>query len=131
MVSSAMTVLATLYLLYLAYRIATSPSGAQVKDASSNFAMTSTGGFLLGVTNPKAYMAFASLMGSYSVIRTSASADVALKWLLCVAVMIIVDIAWLWAGSALQKANPEPVTERVINVAMGATILFTTLVGLL
>lgn len=116
---TAMTAAATLYLLVLAWRIATAPVAA-----------TAAGGFLLGVANPKAYIAFASLMASTAIIGSDTSADAGLKWLLCVLVMVVVDLLWLWVGVAIERARPRPATERGINLAMGATIAGTALLAL-
>jgi threonine/homoserine/homoserine lactone efflux protein len=55
----------------------------------------------------------------------------AFKWLLCVIVMIVVDIIWLWLGVVIQKAKLQPQTERLLNIAMGATILLTALLAFL
>jgi threonine/homoserine/homoserine lactone efflux protein len=52
-----MTIAATVYLIYLAYKIASSPVGETARLTNSSPAA----GFLLGLTNPKAYLAFASL----------------------------------------------------------------------
>jgi threonine/homoserine/homoserine lactone efflux protein len=125
---TAMTVAATLYLLVLAWRIATAPVGTDAEAAP--VAATAAGGFLLGIANPKAYIAFASLMASTAIIGSDASADAGLKWLLCVLVMIVVDLLWLWVGVAIERARPRPATERGINLAMGATIAGTALLAL-
>ena len=53
----AMTVLAAAYLAVLAWRIATAPVGHADGAAPAEFAETAPAGFLLGVTNPKAYVA--------------------------------------------------------------------------
>jgi threonine/homoserine/homoserine lactone efflux protein len=60
--ASALRIGATLYLIYLAFRIATAPVGAPARGAESKFVSTAFSGFLLGVTNPKAYVAFTSLL---------------------------------------------------------------------
>jgi threonine/homoserine/homoserine lactone efflux protein len=129
-VTLAMTIIATLYLIYLSYKIATAPVGvAPQATGKTDFASTPLGGFLLGITNPKAYVAFVSLMASYSIVRTNSFADSAIKWLLCVIVMIVVDIVWLWLGVVIQKANLTPKAERALNIAMGLTILATAVLA--
>src|SRR5215475_6893689 len=55
----AMTIAATVYLVYLAWKIASAPVGQEAK-ASHGVPVSPAAGFLLGVTNPKAYLAFAS-----------------------------------------------------------------------
>ncbi|SED51147.1 Threonine/homoserine/homoserine lactone efflux protein [Rhizobiales bacterium GAS191] len=126
---AAMTIAATFYLIYLAFKIATAPVGTQTEGHASGFAATASGGFLLGVMNPKAYVAFISLMASYPIVRSNPTLDLAIKWLVCVAVMIAVDIIWLWLGVVIRKANPTPKVESLLNAAMGGTILITALVA--
>jgi threonine/homoserine/homoserine lactone efflux protein len=128
---TALTAGAAVYLLWLAYRIATAPVGAASDPGARRVASTACSGFLLGIANPKAYVAFASLMASYAIVLSNASADVALKWLVCVIVMIVVDIAWLWLGAAAGRARLNPGAERALNVAMGGAILVTTLLALI
>jgi threonine/homoserine/homoserine lactone efflux protein len=85
---------------------------------------TSKGAFLLGVANPKAYLVFASLMGSFTLKPSNEEwVDVLLKWVLCVAVMIVVDLAWLGLGRLFGRVALKPAAERVFNVAMGLTII--------
>jgi threonine/homoserine/homoserine lactone efflux protein len=124
-----MSVIAALYLAYLSYKIAFAPVGVEPMPDKSDFASTPLGGFVLGITNPKAYVAFVSLMASYSVVRANTFADSAAKWLLCVIVMIVVDIVWLWLGVVIQKANLNPRAERILNIAMGVTILLTSVLA--
>ncbi|NEI71834.1 LysE family transporter [Rhizobium lusitanum] len=126
-----MALVATAYLLYLSYKIAFAPVGVGATGSGSGFATTALGGTLLGITNPKAYIAFASLMASYSIVRFNSVADISIKWMVCVLVMILVDIAWLWAGVALGRANLKPAAERIVNVLMASTILATVVTALL
>jgi threonine/homoserine/homoserine lactone efflux protein len=117
-----MTIAATVYLLYLAYKIASSPVG-ETAQASNGAHASPAAGFLLGVTNPKAYLAFASLLASYTLIKASAQQDSFTKWLLLVAVMIVVDIVWLYVGVFLRGLILSSNSERVLNVTLGLTVL--------
>lgn len=117
-----MTIAATVYLIYLAYKIASSPVG-ETAQASNGAHASPAAGFLLGVTNPKAYLAFASLLASYTLIKGSAQQDALAKWFLLVAVMIVVDIVWLYAGVFLRGLILSPNGERVLNVTLGLTVL--------
>ena len=80
------------------------------------------GGFMLGIANPKAFLAFASLFGSFVVVPTGGPHDLIAKWLLCVAVMAVVDLAWLAAGSWLGRLTLSPGAERRMNRLMGLSI---------
>jgi threonine/homoserine/homoserine lactone efflux protein len=117
-----MTIAATVYLIYLAYKIASSPIG-ETAQVSSGAHASPAAGFLLGMTNPKAYLAFASLLASYTLIKDSAQQDTFTKWFLLVAVMIVVDIVWLYVGAFLRGLILSPNSERVLNVTLGLTVL--------
>jgi len=120
-----MGIVATSYLTYLAYKIATAPVGEKIGSNSLSFASTPTGGFLLGVTNPKGYVAFISLMAAHVIVPSNSSLDTAAKWLTCVIIMIVVDLIWMWLGDVIRKSNMSLNGERTLNIAMGATVLAT------
>lgn len=117
-----MTIAATVYLIYLAWKIASSPIGDTAQSRNGAHASPAAG-FLLGVTNPKAYLAFASLLASYTLIKASAQHDALTKWFLLVVVMIVVDIIWLYAGAFLRGLSLSAKSERVLNVVLGLTVL--------
>jgi len=119
-----MVIAATIYLLYLAYAIATSPVGKDQPDKPASYSPLA--GLLLGITNPKAYLAMTSLLASPLQLTNVASSNVTLKMALCLAVIVVVDIVWLWIGVAVGRAQLTPAGERAMNVAMGATILIAT-----
>jgi threonine/homoserine/homoserine lactone efflux protein len=123
-VTRAMVMGATIYLVYLSYRIATSPVGKKPIDAPGSY--SSTAGVLLGITNPKAYLAIASLLSSPLQLTATDRANIGLKIALCIAVIILVDIVWLWVGVAVGRTKLTPFAERGMNVAMAATILIAT-----
>lgn len=127
--TTIMMTIATGYLFYLSYKIATSPVGERNKGTSGDQPATAAGGFVLGVTNPKAYVAFVSLMASYLIVPGNSNVDVTVKWLVCVIVMITVDLVWLWLGDILRKARLNQAAERALNITMGATILLTAILA--
>jgi threonine/homoserine/homoserine lactone efflux protein len=116
----AASIVAVLYLVTLAWKIGTAPVGATAQSLSR---ASPLGGFMLGTTNPKAYLAFASLMASTTLTAAGASADAALKWLLCVAVILVVDLAWVLIGAALHRATLPPRIERMMNLGFAVAIL--------
>jgi threonine/homoserine/homoserine lactone efflux protein len=122
---TAMTVVATIYLVWLAYTIAAAPLTGGPDQRKSVASSSARAGFLLGATNPKAYLAFVSLMASYAIAPKHPPVDAGIKWLLCAIVMIVVDLIWLWLGAVLGMARLGPTAERTMNVTMGATILLT------
>lgn len=128
--TAAMMAAATLYLVWLAWRIASAPVGRGGPEAASGFAPDMRGGFLLGITNPKSYIAFVSLMASYTLVVPADRGDALLKWAICVVVMIAVDLAWLWIGAAIGRIALSPAAERAFNIVMGGTILGSALIAL-
>lgn len=120
----AMSLAAALYLVYLAYKIATMPVGS---DGSRNRTPSSpAAGLFLGLSNPKAYVAFLSLFASHAVIAGNQQADSALKWVLCVVVMMVVDIGWLLIGVALKRVKMRAPAERAVNICLALMILAAT-----
>jgi threonine/homoserine/homoserine lactone efflux protein len=117
------------YLIYLACQIAIAPVGSTLKSAQARSSLMS--GFVLGIANPKAYIAFASLLASQTLVERDHQADVLLKWLLCVIVAIVVDLVWLYVGVRLQRATLRPLTERILNFTLAATILLAAIFTLL
>lgn len=123
-VSRVLVIAATFYLVYLAYSIATSPVGSQAREPSGTYSPLA--GLLLGITNPKAYLAISSLLASPLQLSADRNASIGVKIALCIAVILLVDIVWLWIGVALGRAKLGSTGERFMNVAMGATILAAT-----
>jgi threonine/homoserine/homoserine lactone efflux protein len=125
---TGLMVVATAYLLWLAWAIGTSPGG--VDSGSQDGAFSSRGAFILGVANPKAYLAFAALFGSFTLLpQSSAFAEGIIKWTLSVAVMLVVDFGWLSLGMLFGRIPLPARGERVLNLMMGAAIVLATLLA--
>jgi len=122
---TVLTVAATLYLLYLAWRIATAPIGSD--ETGTGTASSFGAGALLGLTNPKAFIAFISLFASQTLVAGGGVHDAALKWLLVVLVILAVDLAWLLVGVSLRQARLRPVAEKRLNLALASLIVIATI----
>lgn len=118
-VERALMLIALAYLVWLAWKIGSAPLGGVEVSTASSLGQ----GFLLGIANPKAYLAFASLIASFAILPRGSVGDGAAKWAILVAVMIVVDLAWLTAGTALGRLSLSPRAERAMNLAMAAGIL--------
>lgn len=116
----ALMLIALTYLVWLAWKIGSAPVG---KAEASSTASSLGQGFLLGIANPKAYLAFASLMASFAILARGSLGDGLAKWAICVAVMLVVDLAWLGVGAALGGLRLSNRAERTMNLAMAAAIL--------
>jgi threonine/homoserine/homoserine lactone efflux protein len=120
---------AAAYLLWLAARIAFARVGAEAGGAPA--AASGAGGFLLGVSNPKAYVAFVSLMAMRPITDAGGAVDAAVKWALIILVIVSVDFGWLWLGGVLHASRPSPRAERLMNLAMGGALAAVVLAELL
>ena len=96
------------------------PSEADATAPKGGFGLA---GAVIGITNPKAYVAFASLMAPVILVSEAPFADGLLNWALVVLVMIVVDILWLFAGVALGRASLPPKAERALNVVLALMVV--------
>ena len=119
------TILAALYFLHLAYRIATAPplSEADAQRREPSF----PAGVFLSLVNPKAYAAMAALFSGFILIRARPELDAALKLSVLSVIVVSVNAAWLFAGAALTRYFREPRTSRIVNVTFA--ILLVASVG--
>jgi threonine/homoserine/homoserine lactone efflux protein len=123
-------ILAALYFIHLAWRIATAPPLSQ--DAAQGSEPTFAAGVLLSLINPKGYAAMAALFSGFVLIRDRPEFDAAFKVAVLAVIVASVNAAWLFAGAALTRFFREPRTSRIINVtfaillvaSVGAALLF-------
>jgi threonine/homoserine/homoserine lactone efflux protein len=124
-IAKSMTVVAVAYLAYLALKtISARPTGG---GDAPHVTASASAGLVLGATNPKAYVAFASLMASQILLPQHPQFDMLLKWFVCVVVMVVVDLIWLFAGIALGMMKLGATRERALNLGFGVAILLTAL----
>ncbi|WP_449371642.1 LysE family translocator [Thiomonas sp.] len=118
-ISKALLVLSVVYIFYLAVRIAMAPplthSG---RVASPGF----LAGFILGITNIKAYAVFAALFGGFS-LGISWFWDVAIKAAICMGIIVIFDFLWLIVGSNMHRFFSHPVLNRAVNIGLAALMV--------
>ena len=118
---------AALYMLYLAWRIATAPplSRDDVERAPPSFGA----GIFLGVGNPKAYAAMAALFSGFTLVPGAAAHDAALKMLLVVGIMAAVNLLWLLLGAVLTNAFRDVRLNRAINIVFALSLLASVAVA--
>jgi threonine/homoserine/homoserine lactone efflux protein len=113
-------VLAALYFIHLAWRIATAPP---LQDTAQGSEPTFMAGVLLSLVNPKGYAAMAALFSGFALIRGRPELDAALKLGVLVVIVASVNAAWLFAGAALTRFFREPRTSRIINVTFAILLV--------
>jgi threonine/homoserine/homoserine lactone efflux protein len=119
-VAPVVSAAAALYMLYLAYRIATAPPAVKAADGSApGFGF----GLFLGLGNPKAYAAMAALYSGFTLVANDPVADAVAKTAVLAPMIVAVDVVWLLVGSALTRASQRPAVHRAINVAFAVLLV--------
>jgi len=113
---------AVLYIVWLAYHVATAPPLAEgTVAAAPSFA----GGALLGVANPKAWVAIAAVFAS--VRLAPAAADDAGQKLAVLGVLVVaINAIWLVAGASLAPLVRDPRRSRIVNVSLAGALVAAT-----
>jgi len=113
--------LATLYMAYLAYRIATAPPLGE--KAATDRIPGFLPGLILAIANPKAYAVFAALFSGFTVIPGDVASDAVLKGCVIMTLLAVIDLAWLYAGSVLRHLFQDPKVSRRINISFAVLLL--------
>jgi len=122
----AVTVLAAVDILYLAYRIATAPVGVKEGDGTSPPAFRS--GLVLAIANPKAFAAIGAVYSGNVLLQNNFVADAFIKIISLVVVILIVNYVWLAGGSVFSSVLSNPRISRIVNIVFA--LLLVASVGL-
>ncbi len=109
------------YLLYLAYRIATSNVGVAIKEAARPLGFMN--GIALQVINPKAYAVMTTLFSGFAFYPESTLVESAIKAVIFMTMSLPVHILWLWAGATVKRLALSPKAARTVNVVMALSML--------
>ncbi len=114
---------AAAYILYLAYHIATAPPLRAVDGDGP--APSLAGGLLLGVANPKAWVAIAAVFVS-ARIATHTLVDSGIKVVALAAMVVAINVIWLIAAAWVAPALRDPVRSRRANIGLAAALVVST-----
>lgn len=117
------------YILYLAFRIATAPPLAR-QDGEVP-APSFAGGFLLGIANPKAYLAIAAVFAGASLAAQAPMVDAAAKFAVLSAMIVLIHVFWLAIGASLAALFYDPVMSRRVNIVLALLLVATLAIGFL
>jgi threonine/homoserine/homoserine lactone efflux protein len=127
-VSSVVFGIAVAYILWLAYHIATAPS---LKQQDARVAAPSlASGALLGLANPKAWIAMSAVFASADLAATAAT-DAAAKILVLTVMIIVINAAWLSASTTLAPLLRHPGKARVVNTLLAGALIIATALAVL
>lgn len=122
-IAPVVTVAASAYLIYLAYRIATAPPISRMEAPGR--APGVLPGVLLSLTNPKAYVSVAAVVSRFTLLPGRPVADELLKGGLFLALVVIVNVLWLAAGALLARAVTNPRVGRWVNLTFAAVLVLS------
>jgi threonine/homoserine/homoserine lactone efflux protein len=118
---------AAVYIARLAYAIATAPPLGAARGAGA--APTLGGGTLLGVANPKAWVAIAAVFAA-ARLGDGAAADALLKVAVLSVMVVVINAGWLLAGTSFAPLLREPRRARVVNVVLAVALVAATAAAL-
>jgi threonine/homoserine/homoserine lactone efflux protein len=122
-IRSLLIVLSAAYILWLAYHVATAPP-LSARTASAE-PPSAVGGTVLGVANPKGWVAMAAVFASVRV-ADAAAADALAKTAVLAVMIVLIMTAWLVAGAALAPMLRDPRRARIVNVSLAAALAGAT-----
>ena len=116
------------YILWLAYHVATAPP--LVTQSATSSAPTLPGGALLGVANPKAWVAIGAVFAG-NHLATSATGDAAAKIAILAVMIVLINATWLLAGASFAPLLRDARRARVINRTLAVALVASTAAAVL
>jgi threonine/homoserine/homoserine lactone efflux protein len=118
------SIAASLYILYLAYQIATAPP---LSDKMHERAPGLSPGLFLAIANPKAWLAIGAVYSKAALTPASALADAILKCIVLSAAIVAIHMIWALAGSALTAILRSPTASRVVNLTLALVLVLVVI----
>ena len=109
------------YLLYLAFRIAT--SGARIAFIETDRPLGFLNGMTLSVINPKAYAVATTIFSGFSILPDNPIFEPIVKIAVFGSLTIPIHFLWLYAGASLKKLGLGVRAMRAINAGMALAML--------
>jgi len=112
--------IATAYLIYVAYKIASNTSGIEQRAGA---APSFKDGFILNLINPKAYAAFLAIFANFMIPASSPVYSAMLTATVSFIVAVIVDALWMAIGSKLRPFFAKPEQAKWLRIAFALLLL--------
>jgi threonine/homoserine/homoserine lactone efflux protein len=122
-IGSVLIWISVAYVLWLAYQIATAPPLSNLTGASNAFSLM--GGAILGIANPKAWVAIAAVFASVHLADAPTN-DAAAKIVVLTVMIIVICATWLVAGRSIAPLLRDPRRARLVNAALAAGLVGAT-----
>ena len=117
-------VIGAIYILYIAFKVATAPVGA---NASASSAPRFFDGFILNLVNPKVYAVFLAIYAQFLLPYSNEIWAHVMTGIVCFLVAVVVDCLWLALGGGLKVLFNHNVYARVIRIFMAALMVLAVL----
>jgi threonine/homoserine/homoserine lactone efflux protein len=127
-IGSVLIWISVAYILWLAYHIATAPPLSKLSGASNAFSLI--GGAILGIANPKAWVAIAAVFASVHLADTPTN-DAAAKIVVLTVMIIVICATWLVAGKSIAPLLRDPRRARLVNAALAVGLVGATALAML
>jgi len=114
-------ILSTLYLVYLATKIAF--AGSKIAFIQTQDCPGIRAGILLQAINPKAYIVNTALFSGFAFLPNALVAETLIKFLLINAIWIPIHLLWLHGGGLIQQLHLPLEKQRLINWIMAFLLL--------
>jgi len=116
------------YVLWLAYHIATAPPLSKLTGATNAFSLM--GGAILGIANPKAWVAIAAVFATVHLADAPTN-DAAAKIVVLTVMIIVICATWLVAGRSIAPLLRDPRRARLVNAALAVGLVGATALAVL
>lgn len=109
------------YLLYLAFRIAT--SGSRIAFIETDRPLGFLNGLTFSIINPKAYAVATTIFSGFAVLPENPILEPIIKIAVFGSISVPVHFVWLYAGASLKRLGLSAKAMRMINVGMASAML--------
>jgi threonine/homoserine/homoserine lactone efflux protein len=123
----ALLLVAAGYILWLAVHLALAPPLSEQRRVENKPSFID--GAVLGVVNPKAWIAVAAVFAS-ARLAPNEVADAVLKFPLLTLMIVAIHLGWLLAGRVLLPVLRVPALARATNVALATLLIVATALSL-
>ena len=127
-IGSVLIWISAAYILWLAFHIATAPPLSRNTGASNAFSLM--GGALLGIANPKAWVAIAAVFAS-AHLADSPTTDATAKIVVLTVMIMVICATWLVAGRSIAPLLRDPRRARLVNAALAVGLVGATALAML
>ncbi|MEQ8314960.1 MAG: LysE family translocator [Gammaproteobacteria bacterium] len=112
----------TIYICYLAYKIAMAPILSEDEQAAAGNPVY-LDGLLLNLLNAKAYAVFLAVFSQFLLPGSNAFWSYMLTGLVCFGMGMTVNTSWLWFGSAISPLFRQPRSARILRIVFAVLMV--------